>query len=97
MRTYDPDTLRELAGDIELELTNRGERRAVITDETAKYLQEFLAFRHVVRNIYGFELDVERMALLVEKYPLAWSRFEQDTKDFIEWLRALAIGLDEAL
>lgn len=167
MRNYDPDVLRELAGDLELELAKlakleeqigrsqrnirkapeyaediyeslalkfhnfytgcerifsliavelngglpkssdwhrrllarmaaeRDDRKAVISSETAKLIQEFLAFRHVVRNIYGFELDTERLERLIEKYPLTWNRFEQEIQLFIEWLRELAIEIKE--
>jgi hypothetical protein len=73
----------------------RGERRAVITTETAQLIQDFLAFRHVVRNIYGFELDTERLEKLLQKYPQAWHQFERDIQIFVEWLNELAISLDE--
>ena len=53
-------------------------------------------FRHAVRNIYGFELDTERLERLIEKYPLTWNRFEQETQFFIEWLRELAIDIKES-
>lgn len=71
------------------------ERRAVITSETAQLIQDFLAFRHVVRNIYGFELNTERLEILMQKYPQAWHQFELDIQTFVEWLNELAISLDE--
>lgn len=55
-----------------------------------KILQEYLAFRHVVRNIYGFELDPERLDSLVKRYPLVWRKFEQDVREFVDWLKSLA-------
>ncbi len=39
----------------------KGIRSAVITDETYKMLYKLLGFRHLVRNIYGFELEKERV------------------------------------
>jgi len=55
---------------------------------------EFLAFRHIVRNIYGFELDTERVGRLLDKYPAAWRSFESDARRFLDWMRALAAELD---
>jgi hypothetical protein len=70
-------------------------RIAVINAETARQLQEYLGFRHIVRNIYGFELERDRIAQLVEKYPAVWWRVKQDVDVFVEWLRNLAASLDQ--
>lgn len=70
------------------------ERPAVITAETAQHLEEYLAFRHVVRNIYGFELDPQRVERLVAGYPSVWHQFESQMKDFVDWLQILADGLE---
>jgi len=35
----------------------RNGRPVIVTRGTARRLEEYLAFRHVVRNVYGFELD----------------------------------------
>jgi hypothetical protein len=43
-----------------------GIRPAVISPETRKNLEELLNFRHVVRNIYSYELKPERVAELVK-------------------------------
>ncbi|MGB3293220.1 MAG: hypothetical protein WBB01_09560 [Phormidesmis sp.] len=59
-------------------VVERGDRKAVITADTAQLIQEFLAFRHVVRNIYGFELDIKRLNRLLEKYPPAWNQLERE-------------------
>jgi len=53
-------------------------------------LREYLAFIHVVRNIYGFELDIERIADLVARYPAVWRRVEADLEQFRAWLLELA-------
>lgn len=65
-------------------------RPALLAPASAEQLREYLAFRHVVRNIYGFELDIERIARLVERYPLVWGQVEADVERFTAWLGALA-------
>jgi hypothetical protein len=41
-------------------------RPEVLSAESAKTIEEYLSFRHVVRNVYAFEFDLERIARLVE-------------------------------
>ncbi|HEY8021746.1 MAG TPA: hypothetical protein VIH93_11625, partial [Thermoanaerobaculia bacterium] len=41
-------------------------RPAVLTPDLAGRLMDYLRFRHLVRNIYGFELEDRKMAPLVE-------------------------------
>jgi hypothetical protein len=43
-----------------------GIRPAVISDEEAERLEEYLRFRHLFRNIYGFELKWERIKPLAQ-------------------------------
>ena len=43
-------------------------RPAVISKELAASLYEFLTFRRLFRNIYGFELIGDRLDRLVEKF-----------------------------
>jgi hypothetical protein len=72
----------------------QAERPAVLTPETAKRLEEYLAFRHVVRNIYGFELDPRRLDNLLKNYDQTWSAFQQDIQQFLEWLSQLTEYLE---
>ena len=48
--------------------TEREGRPAVVSSALALRLQEFLGFRHVVRSLYGYELDPQRIQKLVESY-----------------------------
>ena len=66
-----------------------GERPAIITPTTAADLREFLSFRHVVRNVYGYELDPERIERLLQKYPPTWNAFQHDVEDFVRKLKAM--------
>ncbi len=69
---------------------DRNDRPAVISGQTAYQLREYLGFRHIVRNIYGFELDPVKIAKLIEQYPTTWEAFEQEINGFIDWLGKLA-------
>jgi hypothetical protein len=67
-----------------------GDRPAVLSSTSIEGLREYLAFRHVVRHLYGFELDEERLERLVTRYPLVWRQVETDIQRFVAWLEALA-------
>jgi hypothetical protein len=53
---------------VEMSRSLEGVRPAVITPELRDNLQQYLEFRHLFRNIYGFELKVERVLPLVESF-----------------------------
>ncbi len=71
-------------------------RPALLAPATVQNLREYLAFRHVVRNIYGFELDAERVERLVSRYPVVWSQVETDVQRFVAWLYTLADQLADS-
>ncbi len=54
-------------------------RPAVISEELAADLDEYLSFRHVFRNIYGFELKGERIDYLANKFDRVVDRFIKET------------------
>jgi hypothetical protein len=64
-------------------------RPPVISKETAKSLAEYLAFRHVVRNIYGFEIESERLRSLVVKSHRMYDTFKKEVNAFLGFLRTL--------
>ena len=70
-------------------------RPAVISPQTAQSLQKYLSFRHVIRNIYGYELEANRIAQLIDEYNLIWPQFETEVREFVLWLRTTATQLDE--
>ena len=61
-------------------------RPAVISEELAADLDEFLSFRHVFRNIYGFELKGERIDYLARKFDKVVDRFIEETTRFLAFL-----------
>lgn len=69
-------------------------RPAVISSSLEKQLAEYLGFRHVVRNIYGFELDPDRIAQLVEKINRVSAQLTSEIEQFVSYLRELAAGIE---
>jgi len=61
-------------------------RPPVLTTEAAKSLDEFLRFRHVLRNIYAFQFDPERIARLVSLVRPVWQRVETELTVFTSFL-----------
>ncbi len=67
-----------------------GVRPRVISEELAAELDEYLSFRHVFRNIYGFELKGDRLARLSERLEGVARRFEQEIETFLAALDDVA-------
>jgi len=61
-------------------------RPAVLSNRAIDVLSEFLAFRHVVRGIYAFELEEERLYSLVELLPEAMSGVRKELERFCRLL-----------
>ncbi len=78
----------ELLDNMTLELP--GIRPAVIRRETARALDEFLRFRHLFRNVYGFELEWPRLRALARRVPKAWQLLKVDVEHFLSFLDATA-------
>jgi len=66
------------------------QRPAVLSEYSQKGLQEYLRFRHLVRNLYADELRPEPIELLFEQLPLLWQELESDLREFRSWLRDVA-------
>ena len=67
-------------------------RPAVISKELLAELKGYLEFRHRFRNIYGFELEWEKMKGLKETMPGVADRFKKEIKEFIEFMKKLTEG-----
>lgn len=65
-------------------------RPAVLKESTQQELQEFLRFRHLVRNLYADELRLEPIQRLIEQHQHTWPKLETDIKGFQTWLRSIA-------
>ncbi|MFN8455256.1 MAG: antitoxin [Anaerolineae bacterium] len=64
-------------------------RPAVLSTETAEWLDEYRKFRHRVRNIYATHLSPDRMEYLVESLPAAWQRVRAEILTFADFLNRL--------
>lgn len=58
-------------------------RPTVISKELAASLDEFLTFRHLFRNIYGFEPMGDRLDRLVERFFVTADQFKKEVEDFV--------------
>jgi len=63
-----------------------GVRPAVISKRLAADLDEYLAFRHLFRNIYGFELESKRLDELLERFPEVVDSFSDEINRFLKKL-----------
>ncbi len=61
-------------------------RPQVITKETANELDEYRGFRHIVRNVYTFNLSKERVKPLVKNLPELKKKTREDIEEFLEYL-----------
>ncbi len=64
-------------------------RPAVISKELLAELKGYLEFRHRFRNIYGFELEWDKMKGLKETMPGIAERFKKEIKEFIAFMKTL--------
>ncbi len=79
---------RELLNDMRLDMP--GLRPPVISEETYKLLFDFLSFRHKFRNLYGFDLEFEKIAEIEAKFPAAHQNFVADMQALLRFLDSLA-------
>lgn len=71
-------------------------RPPVLSVATATLLDEFLRFRHVLRNIYAFHFDPERIAHLIEQMRPAWASARSELLAFALFLEQIAgIGIEQ--
>jgi hypothetical protein len=63
-----------------------GCRPVLLQQPTLKALNELCAFRHVVRNIYSFELNAERVQALASLLPSIYELLRADLLAFQEFL-----------
>ena len=68
------------------------ERPPVLSPDTVALLDDFLAFRHLIRSLYAFELDIERLKYLLDRLPEALSHAKRDIENFS---RLLSIAADQ--
>lgn len=70
-------------------------RPEVLSAATVKALDEYLRFRHVVRNIYTFEFDPERIGRLVQRLRPSFEQVRTELLAFADFLECLAQAGEE--
>lgn len=65
-------------------------RPAVISQESALALDEWRRFRHLVRNVYTFNLSPDKMKGLLDVLPDVWSKLQAEMLAFAAYLQALS-------
>jgi hypothetical protein len=64
-------------------------RPAVISDDLKNDLYDFLRFRHVVRNVYGFELDLKKVLPLIDSFADTYQKVKEELNQFMIWLKEM--------
>ena len=65
-------------------------RPQILSIETVQALDEYRRFRHVVRNVYTFELDAERLKPLIEKLSFYFTQVQDELLAFANLLERIA-------
>ncbi|MDW8319481.1 MAG: hypothetical protein RMN53_16755 [Anaerolineae bacterium] len=82
-----PDWHRDLL--LQMSAAIEGVRPAAISPETRFCLDEYRGFRHVVRNVYTFNLRPLRIQELTQNLRACYQRLNAELRDFALFLRAL--------
>ncbi len=77
------DLLKQMATEIQQV------RPAVIKKETFNFLNEYRSFRHIVRNIYTFNISIKKLTPLVEDLQSAYQMFNSDIDEFIHFIEKM--------
>ncbi len=80
---------RELFRQMESETAKRP---AVIDKDDALFLDELRRFRHLVRNVYAFNLIPERIEPLVSTVQQKWPKLKTELLAFAEFLQEMAVA-----
>jgi len=59
-------------------------RPRVISNNSYKKLDEYRGFRHIVRNVYSFQLASERIKPLVQNLPELFNQIEHEIRNFLD-------------
>lgn len=64
-------------------------RPPVLSLDSIEQLDEYLRFRHVVRNVYTFSFDPERIAHLVKNMETVFDQVQNDLLAFAGFLETV--------
>lgn len=77
---------KELLKQMSLEIPNI--RPKVISFELEEILDEYRAFRHIVRSVYTYQLSVEKIRNLLEKLDYAFKMLKEELEAFCVFLES---------
>jgi len=83
-----PEWHRELLEQMGLDLPKV--RPPVLSNESIRSLDEYLRFRHVVRNVYTFSFDPERIGRLVTELEPVFEHVRQELLAFADFLETVS-------
>ena len=72
-----------------------GVRPAVLSQQVAKELDPYLAFRHRFRNLYAFDLEWSKLRGLIAKLPSVWNATKRDLETFIAFVETLSKAVSD--
>jgi len=61
-------------------------RKSVINDDLKEILYDYLRFRHIFRNVYGFKLNWDKMGYLVKSLESTQKKVDNQINNFFEFL-----------
>ncbi|EAZ91011.1 hypothetical protein CY0110_27405 [Crocosphaera chwakensis CCY0110] len=64
-------------------------RPQIFSKITIEQLDEYRRFRHVVRNIYGFEFEITRVEPLINSLDKCFTNVKNELLDFVQILKAI--------
>jgi len=85
-----PEWHRDLLDQMGLDLPQV--RPPVLTSSSVQFLDEYLRFRHVVRNVYTFSFDAERVGRLVNELNTNFGKIKQELLVFVDFLEKVGGG-----
>ncbi|MHA1149824.1 MAG: hypothetical protein ACTSR8_16435 [Promethearchaeota archaeon] len=71
-------------------------RREVIGDSLKAKLFDYLRFRHIFRNVYGFELNWDKMGSLIINLDIIYQEFETQIHTFLQFLFQIDLDFNES-
>jgi hypothetical protein len=77
---------QELLGQMAIEIP--AERPAVISASLREELEAYRGFRHIVRNVYTFQLRPEKIAPLIENLPRVFDTADREISAFARFLQS---------
>ncbi|RLE07786.1 hypothetical protein DRZ78_02350 [Candidatus Aerophobetes bacterium] len=73
-----------------MSLDIEGIRPKVISKEASNYLDELRRFRHIFRHSYDYEIDWERLRIVLCKAEKLQNIYEKEIGEFIRFLDKLS-------